>query len=301
MSTTYDISALVSGFVGGAEVFGKEVLNWDLRNLGYQIRTNVKTPQALTKFTADGEPRPYRQDDDFNGGTFSGRELKVLQSKYDQLLDSEELRNTYLAELPEAQNGELLSFEQYAVMQAVKQYLSSLMTSTIYSGVRDANGDAAADICDGFGTIIAAEIIATNLDEIGTGAITSSNAVTKVEQVADGVTTQMKRNGFIVKCSYDVLQKYRIHYRTLNGYGFNKNEVGQYKLDGMNATLVPDPCMGASQRLIATYPGNLIVGTDTDNVRMFPTPYLNLLKNRIMFPIGCQIRDLDVLFVNDQA
>lgn len=292
---TYDLTALTNAFVGGASVFQKEVLNWDIKNLGYQVRTNVNTPQAMAKFEADGEPRPYRKDDDFNGGTFTDRVLTAYQSKYDQELDSEDFRNEYLANLPE------MPFEAYAVDQAAKQFLAKLMTDTLYSGVRNGVGSAAVDICDGFGTIIAAAIIAGDTTEVATGAITSANAVTKVEQLADAVPTLMKQRGFRIKCSFDVLSKYRIHYRTLNGFGFNKNERGQYQLDGMNAVLQPDPIMGSSQRLIATFDNNMIIGTDTERLSMHPTRHLNLLRNRIMFPLGCQIRDFDVMRVNDQA
>lgn len=292
---TFDVSALSNAFVGGAEAFGKEVLAWDIREAGVQVRTNVNTPQAMAKLEADGEPRPYRKDEDYNGATFSDRVLTAYQSKFDIELDSEDLRNEYLANLPE------MPFEQFALNQAVAQYLDKVMTDALWLGVYDANGDAAADLVTGWGSIIAAEVIAATLTEIATGAITSANAVTQVEKVADGVTTTMKKRGFRVLCSYDVLQKYRIHYRTLNGHGFNRNEKGQYALDGMNAVLTPVAFMGNSQRLVATYDNNLVFGTDIERVTTHATPYLNLLRARLMMPLGCQIRDLSTLFVNDQA
>lgn len=292
---TFTTSALTSAFVGGASVFQKEVLDWDIRSLGVQVRTNVNTPQALTKFSADGEPRPYRTQDDFNGATFTDRVLTVYQSKYDQQLDSEDLRNLYLADLPE------MPFESYAVQQAAKQYLAKIMTDTLWLGVRNGSGSTAAAICDGWGTIIAADITATKITPIVTGAITNVNAVTKVELVANSVSTIMKQRGFRIHCSYDILEKYRQHYRSTYGFSFNKNERGQYQLDGVNAVLQPNPILGTSQRLVATIDGNLVFGTDNERLAMYPTPHLNILQNRIMFPAGCQIRDLDFLYVNDQA
>jgi hypothetical protein len=292
---TYDLAGLTNAFVGGGTVFQKEVLAWDVRSLGYQVRTNVNTPQAMAKFSVDGEPRPYRKDDDFNGATITDRVLIAYQSKYDQELDAEDLRNEYLADLPE------MPFEQYAVQQAARQYLAKLLTDTVYFGVRDAGGDAAVDICDGFGTIIAAAIVAGDLVPVATGAITVLNAVEKVELVADAVPVVMKKMGFTVKCSYTTLEKYRKNYRTLYGFNFNKNEKGEYKLDGINATLQPDETMGESSRLIATIANNMIIGTDTERLAMYPTPHLNVLQNRIMFPLGCQIRDFEMMVVNDQA
>ena len=298
---TFDVSALTNAFVGGGEVFGKEVMNWDIRNAGIEVRTNVKTPQALAKFTADGEPRPYRKDDDFNGGTFTDRTLTVYMGKYDQELDSEDLRNEYLALLPEAQSGGVLNFEAFAVQQAAKQYLAKLMTDTLYLGVRDANGNAAVDIFDGWGTILAAAIVAGDTVEVATGAITSANAVEKVELVADALPVFVKQRGFRIYCSYDIAEKYAIRYRALNGFGYNRSDGMRIKLDGRMGFLDPQAWMRTSQRLIATIDRNLIFGTDLDRLSMHPTPHLNLLRNRIMFAGGCQIRDFDVLKCNDQA
>jgi hypothetical protein len=292
---TFTTSALTAAFLQGASVFGKRVLDWDIRNAGIEVRTNVKAPQALTKLSADGVPRPYRIADDFNGATFVDRVLTVSAAKYDMQLDPEDLRNKYLATLPE------FPFEQFAVDQAAKQFLDAVTTSTLGLGVLNAAGSTAADLWTGWLSIIAAEITATTISPVVTGAITSANAVTKVEQVGDALPTLVKQNGFRILCSYDILSKYRIHYRTLNGFGFNKNEKGQYQLDGVNGVLQPQAWMGTSQRLIATVDGNLVFGTDIEGIAMHPTPYLNYLKTRLIMTGGCQIKDLAVLTVNDQA
>lgn len=292
---TYDLSALTTAFVGGAEAFGKEVLDWDIRELGIQVRTNVNTPQAMAKFEVDGDPQPYRKQDDFNGAEVTDRVLTAYQAKLDLELDPEDFRNTYLAELPE------MPFEQFTVNQAAKQFMDAIYTNTLWTGVRDANGTDAADICDGWGTLIAAAITATDLTPIATNAITASNAVTEIEKVTNGVTAKMKQKGFNVYVSYTVFQHYRTHYRATYGFNFNPNQEGYYMIDGTKAKLIPVAFMGTSGRVVATYPGNLVFGTDLGRISMHPTPHLNLLQTRLLMPAGCQIRDLDVLFVNDQV
>jgi len=292
---TYDLTALSNAFVGGAEAFGKEVLDWDIRDLGIQVRTNVNTPQAMAKLEMDGTPRPYAKADNFTGGTWTDRVLTAYQSKLDLELDPEDFRNEYLAELPEA------PFEQFAVDQAAKQFLDSIYTDTLWLGVRDGNGTDAVDICDGWGTIIAAEITATNLTPISTNAITASNAVTEIEKVTNGTSAKMKQKGGIVYVSYTVFQYYRTHYRATYGFSFNPNQEGSYMIDGTKFKMVPCAFMGTSGRVVVTYPGNLVFGTDLGRISMHPTPHLNLLQTRLLMPAGCQIRDLDVLYVNDQA
>ena len=293
---TYDLSALTTAFVGGAEVFGKEVLDWDIRELGIQVRTNVNTPQAMSKLTMDGDPQPYRMQDDFGGGTWTNRVLTAYQSKIDLELDAEDFRNTYLAELPE------MPFESFAVQQSAQQFLDAVYTDTLWLGVRNGSGTAAADICDGWGTIIAADIISGDLTNvIATNAISASNAVTEIEKVTNGTSAKMKQKGGIVLVSYTVFQHYRTHYRATYGFSFNPNQEGSYMIDGTKFKMVPCAFMGTSGRVVVTYPGNLVFGTDLERISMHPTPHLNLLQTRLLMPAGCQIRDLDVLYVNDQA
>lgn len=290
------LTALETAFVGGATVFRKNLLTWGLREKGIQVRVNVNTPQALTKLSASGGPRPYRSQDDFNGGAeFTDRTLTAFQGKWDHDFDSENFRNTYLADLPD------MPFEDAAVDQVSKTYLDSLIRQTLWLGVRNAAGTGAADLCNGWGTIIASEITATNITPVVTGAVTAANAVTQVELVCDSMPIWMKEKSYIVYCSHNVFEKYCKHYRALNGFKFDPGVTGDYKLDNKNGVLRPVAFMGSSQRIVATLPNNLVFGTDAERIAVHPTRHLNILKLRHMMPAGCEIQDLEALYVNDQA
>lgn len=290
------LTSLETAFVGGADVFRKNVLNWNLRAQGVQVRTNVNSPQALAKLSAVGAPRPYRTQDDFGTGPdFTDRTLTAFQSKWDYEFDPENFRNTYLAELPD------MPFEQAAVDQVSKTYLDTIIRLSLWTGVRNGGGTGAADLCDGWGTIIAAEITATTITPVVTGAVTAANAVTQVELVTDALPTWQKEMGYVVYVSYNVFEKYCKHYRTLNGFKFEPSILGDYPLDNKRGILRPVSFMGASQRIVATVNNNLVFGTDIERVATHPTPHLNILQIRHMMPTGCQIQDLDALTVNDQA
>lgn len=293
-----DLQITVNSFLeNGGPVFGKKVLGWDLRSKGIQVRTNVKAAQAMTKLSAKGNPMPYRSQDDTagNGAKFTDRLLQAFLSKWDFDFDPEDFRNTYLAKADGA------PFTDAAIDQVAKEYLDYLIRTTIYFGVKNGAGTGAADICDGFAKLIADEILATTLVPVVTGAITSANAVTQVELVAESVPAWMREEGFMVHCSFNVLDKYKKHYRALNSYGFKPDETGGYKLDGLNAYLHPLACMGNSQRLIATLDQNLVVGTDIEQVSVHATARRNIIEVRQLMPVGTQIQDLEALFVNDQA
>lgn len=296
---TIDLQITTNSFVEqGGPIFGRHVLDWNIKRKGIQVRTNVKTPQALAKLSAKGTPMPYSGADNTagNGPKFTDRVLTVYGSKWDYDLDTEEFKNTYLARLEDD-----ASFTEMANAQVAKEYLAYLQTSTLYFGVRNAAGTTPADICDGWGTILAREITAGNLAPIVTGAITSANAVEQVELVAGQLPAWMRDYGFMIHCSYNVFDKYKARYRALNAYGFKPNEAGQYQIDGMNGILVPQAFMGNSQRLIATIDGNLVVGTDNESIEVFASLRRNIIEVRQMMPLGTEIQDLEALFVNDQA
>lgn len=290
------LTALETAFVGGASVFQQKVLSWKLREQGVQVRTNVNAPQALTKLSAVGEPRPYRSQDDFGtGADFSDRTLTAFQSKWDTDFDPENFRNTYLATLPD------MPFENAAVAHVAAKYLDVLLKKTVYGGIRNAAGTGAVDLANGFGKIIADEITAGAITPVATGAITASNAVDKVETVAENVPLFIKEEGGLIYCSYSVFEKYAKNYRTINGYKLDPAVTGDYALDNKKMFLRPVAWMGDSQRLIATVADNLVFGTDVERVSIYPTRHLNILQLRFMMPIGMQIQDLEVLTVNDQA
>jgi len=297
-----DVSAIASSFVEfGGDIFSKKVVNWKLRELGIQVRTNVNAPQPLTKLSAVGGPRPYATGDNTsgNGVKYTDRVLTAYQSKWDHDFDPEEFRNTYLATM--ALEG--VGFAQAANEQIAKEYLAAIMNDVLLLGVRNGAGTTAAAIADGWGTIIAAEITATNITPVATGALTTANAVTKVEEMVAAFPTWMREyeTPIIMYCSYATMDKYVAHYRTLNGFKLDTSVKGDYALDGKNAILRPASFMKTSGRIIATVQNNLVFGTNIEQIQVAASVRRNVIESRPMMPVGCQIQDLDALVVNDQA
>jgi hypothetical protein len=301
-----DVSAIASSFVEfGGQVFGKKVVNWNLRAEGIQVRTNVNAPQALTKLSAVGGPQPYRAQDDTsgNGVKYTDRILTAHQSKWDHDFDPEQFRNTYLANAAFS-NG---NFVQAANEQLAKEYLAKLIEQVLGVGVYNGAGTAVADIADGWLTLIAAAIVASKITpNTSVGAIINTNAVAAVETlVTESVPVWMRQMGFRVYCSYSVFDFYRQDYRKQNGFTFDPVTTGEgqqeYKLDNLNAFLDPQAWMGTSQRLIATIDGNLVFGTDVERIQIAATARRNIIETRAMMPVGCQIQDTDAIFTNDQV
>lgn len=298
------VSGLTSSLVEkGPEIFKKQVNALDLSAEGIQVYKAVSKPIALPKLSASGNPRPYTAADSVGAGAaFTDRTLTVYQSKWDFDLDPEQYRNTYLNTYL-GSDGTAPEIHQYIMDQVITEYKAAINDSVIWSGVRNASGTTAASIATGFESLIATAISGSEITPISTSAITSSNAVTQVDAFVDGLPVWMLKKGVQILCSYGVFMNYRTHYRTLNTYSFEKNPNGFYNLDGFNnITLVPVSWLPkTSDRLIATVAGNMIFGTDSEQVQVHATMSRNIVNVRLMLPVGFQIADTAALFVNNQS
>jgi hypothetical protein len=294
---TPDLSTLTASFVErGPSIFTKQLLSWNLRGQGVQVRTNVNAPQAMTKLSAVGNPRPYTAADALTTGPkFSDRVLTAYQGKWDFDFDSEEFRNTYLA------NDPGMPFYEAAITHVSDAYLDQILANTLYLGSRSAAGTTAAAIADGWGKTIADLITATTITPVATGALSDTTAVAKFEQMVDNLPIWMREKGFMFYCSYATFDKFRRDYRTRYGFTFDKNSEGVYKMDNMNAIIKPVSFMGTSARVIATVENNLVFGTDVERVQVAASMRRNIIEVRLMMPVGTQIQDLDAIVVNDQA
>jgi hypothetical protein len=294
---TPDLSALTSSFVErGPSIFEKNLLEWNLATQGIQIRRNVNAPQAMTKLSAVGNPRPYTAADALTTGPkFTDRVLTAFQSKWDFDFDAEEFRNTYLAN----QSG--APFYEQSLNHVAQAFLDDIQRNTLYLGSRNASATTSAAIADGWGKTIADLITATTLTPVVTGAITDVNGVDKFELMVTNVPTWMREKGFVIYCSYAKFDNFRKNYRTAFNFQFDKNAEGRYKMDNLNVEIRPVAWMGTSSRLIATLENNLVFGTDVERVQVAASQRRNIIEVRLMMPVGTQIQDLEAIFVNDQA
>lgn len=297
---TPNLAALSTTFgLLGPTIFKKLINDFDLSNDGVMVYKNVKTPIKLPKVSAAGGPRPYSSGDNTNNAVvFGDRELSAYQSKWDFDVDIENLRNTYLATFkPGGQ-----SFAEYCIQVVGEAYLASINDNTVYLGVRNAAGTGAADIADGFGTILAAEITAANITPVTTTAITTSAlAGSEIPKITSAVSVPMRKKGYRILCSYDIFDFYAAWYADNFKYSFNPDALGRYRINNQNAFIQPVSWLGTSQRLIATIDNNLSMGTDGDRIQVATSVRRNVIEARLMMPVGFQIGDLEALVVNSNA
>jgi hypothetical protein len=162
-------------------------------------------------------------------------------------------------------------------------------------------------ICNGPGTIIAREITASKITPIVTGAITSSNALDKIELMYSSMTVPHRNKGGIVFMSPDVYRKYLDHERTKYVNTVASPDFGDGKKyvygTGKKWELKECSWMGSSQRIIMTQFENMTVGT---NLQANPgitksVETLHGTDSVSKFLLGFEIADLENFYCNDQA
>lgn len=164
-------------------------------------------------------------------------------------------------------------------------------------------------ISTGWGKIIANEITAGNIagaNLISTGSITSSNCLDKVEAMIDGMTVAHRNLGGTVKMSPVTFAKYLKHERTVYTAALTPAMGAEQKTVYGYPKWKIEECtwMGSSSRLIVTQKENLAFGTnlETDMGKISKTiQTLHGSTSVVKWRQGCEIADLETLYVNDQA
>lgn len=162
-------------------------------------------------------------------------------------------------------------------------------------------------ISDGWGTIIANEITATNITPVVTGAVSNTNAVAKVELIVADMSTALYKKGGTVNLSPTDFKYYQQNLRTTYGYTATAGMGdGKHYVFGTGSKweVVEAPWLGDSRRIIASTDKNLAFGTwlesDMNNIGN-SVPTLHGAKHVVNWAQGAEIGDLEAIKVSDQA
>jgi hypothetical protein len=162
-------------------------------------------------------------------------------------------------------------------------------------------------ISEGWGTIIAREVAASALPVTTTGAIDNTNALDKLELIYNDMTVAHRKKGGVFLLAPDVYRDYLAHEKAVYPYVLNQ-DMGDGKKyiygSGKKWEIKEASWMGDSGRVIATQKTNLVFGTymqDDGNKIANIVPTLHGYDAIVKWLQGCEICDLETLYVNDQA
>lgn len=244
--------------------------------------------------------------------------LEVAQFKTELkfILRSEEMR-AYRSYLKGAGiTSDDMSLIEYLLQMPMEKQMEEL-EDAMWQGEELSSGIGTRPLIDrvnGYRKIAYDAGVAGNATVVTTGAITSSNAVDKVQLLYKAANKTMKKKGLMIFCSYTLFEAYQEHLLTLHPNADTQIEEvkGQgYTLQGMplrlgarKSFLVPVPGMGDDDALIGTRPEFLAYGFDYESEATqwdiqkqgWETWALNA------FPVGFQIllKKPGFLLVNDR-
>lgn len=307
----FDVSAIENyAYQNVNNIIGLTLLGLEAVEQGHiSVMQNVREETGLTTFKAGNLGQPYRlafepKNDVFS---FGYRSLKPKMGKVDLVINPLEFRNTWLNRVMRAGIDSFdIPYEQFFWEQLALKLGSEINHQSVFAGVLNPAGNSTTDVATGFGKIIADEITASNLDNVvATGAITATNAVSKLESMAKALPAAYRKPDVRLKMymSYAVSDLFLEDYRTRYG-GVYDMEYIRKKLDGFqNIELVPAGWLNNSQRVILTPMENLVMGTDliSDLNKIEMVKDIRTLKLAIHFILCYEIADLESIWVSDQA
>ncbi|MBS1684751.1 MAG: hypothetical protein JSS76_08355 [Bacteroidetes bacterium] len=307
----------VSGIGSFAEQYDKQIILQALLGLAKQgifIDENVSTSKKYPKYIVQSGLQPYSPTFTGEGSlVLSDRELTTKPAKDEYLIDAFEFEDTYLRLNRKDATLDVIPYENYFWQQVAGRVTDKLITSVIWKGdTDDVSTNKAIRICDGLEKILAQAVIDGDVTPVVTGALTSSNAVGKMELVystAMAAQPALISKPMIIYCSPTNRLNYKLNYRSSYPQDGDP-ETYENGVKTLYLKLAEQPVeikavdwLAGSNKLILSPADNLIMGTnkmsDMNTLKVVPDVWTQ--KIGLRFVVGLQIRDTEVLFANDAA
>ena len=248
---------------------------------------------------------------DWKNRTLEVKEGEVtLEITRDQI---EAMHRTHLAKIRnEARRGSVydLPFEDYMLERVIMKSAQNLRNLALFKGVLNAAGTTSADILDGWLTLIAADIIATNIPAANVftgGAITSANAEAQFNGVRDIVIAQNPEyidQPLVCLAAPENVQNYWTNYQANHGALPYNTSFERRNLEGLsNCPIIPEIGMTGSDRIVITPAFNMAFGSDAAE-RMSNIEIERHKRNLLFmidFKIGVNYGIAELIWTNDQA
>jgi hypothetical protein len=329
-------SAILMGLFEPVNGMANNVAGHSISNI-MQVWPGITDEVPLPQMEMDSFLQPRQEG--VNGPTnfkanvikFKTRMLKVRPWEGNIRLNWRELERTWLAHnknsgtwlsgnvgTSDVFGGDIMSF---IVNGIIAKAHHDFRLKALFKGVYNGGGTNVADIMDGLLTVVAAEITANNLTPVATGVITGANVKASIKAVYNNLDEQYKAQPDVqILVSPNIFDLYvenvpslvqqQQSYGGQPGYLGNKKGLNDIALLGTNATILREPGMAGSQRIICTLPSNIYLGVDETNeyskvktVEYFRENYLLLDgKAGVQFAqVEPGAKDIKCLAVNDQA
>jgi hypothetical protein len=247
---------------------------------GVMVWDGVKDETPLVNMAVSDivKPRNYTSfDPTANAIAFKNRLLKTRGWKVDLMIYPMEFEKTWLAHNAQGRrtikDWEDVPFYQFIVEQILKKVQGNIRKAS-YRGVYDAGGSTFTDICDGFVTLMKADVTAGNIPTVTLGSVTTTNVIEKLETMAKDISAEYSNELVYMNVSREVFDMYVTADPTAVGRMMYINEVpGQSPASRQeiylrvgNVKLVRNIDLvhtSPKTEVFCTIDQNLVVGTNT--------------------------------------
>lgn len=276
-----------------------------------EVMDDIKDEQPLPNLAVTDLVRPQKPetfDPPTDAITFGARILKVRGAKVDLQIIPQTLYKSWLGKLySKGSNPYDYPFEQMIAEYVQARVQENIRMKALFSGVYNASGTTPGAIMDGIKTLIAAEITATNITPVTTGAVDADSIITDLEAVYDSIGEAYKQGetqALVSPTLFDwYVRKYRATYGANNDY--QGMAQGMVRLDGTNCWVKREPGLAGSQRIIVTTPDNIVYGIDSaaDEGNIIVEKEKRAINLLMDFKVGVQFKEIHAraLAVNDVA
>jgi len=188
---------------------------------GMTLRTGIRYKEAVGAVSLGAQVAPYKAT------RVTSKDVEILWREAETYFGSVNLEfepNAIISQVigHAAANakgeGQKNTETARLVLGKLASDISENLYNVLWSAVRNANGDTTADLFNGFDTITTAEITAGkiaaakgNYLKLDT-ALTATNAVDVIKAAIRKADKRLLRQGVLVYCSYDVMEKYQDAY-----------------------------------------------------------------------------------------
>lgn len=310
MATNNSALQFRDALVGSGHQFAKDFLTMPQAVLAKSLKflnkiNGVHGKITFSKLKSGAQWKPYKfgEFNPSNSTSFHPRTLETFHLELDEEFDPATVYSTVFGKVLKKDRTSL-EVVRAAVAEMARQSSGNL-TKTIWTGVRNEDGETSLDNFDGFDTIIAKEKVAGNISRtlgnyFQSGKLTEYNIGDKLMLLWSTMTHLLKDNETLyLYMPSNVREMYDKWYNNnYNGANYT-NEYNQRVLVGTNQRCVIADMAGMDdvKHIIFTTKDNMIVGFDGEsNMERFEIRVPNNPKMVQVFAetfMGCQILNLE--------
>jgi hypothetical protein len=281
----------------------------------YGVQPDVKdeTPLIRTEMADIAKPWASTFSPTANALSFKTRMLKARLCKADLAFIPQEFHGTWIQMIAKKKvSKDELPFYEFIVLRVMEKIKENIRLQALWKGVYNAAGTTSAAMFDGFLALLTSADVGAAFILTTSGVLTTATIVDEVTNVYKKLHEGLKasQKTIYVYLSPNNLELYKEAVRALYpNWAFMPTGAGDRPVDYLyghsNVQLIGEPGLIGSNKIVATYEDNFVIGYDgdLDGFDLTVEKMERQIKLLADFKIGVQIAEIGngAVAMNDRA